>query len=170
MNRCAAIVILIILYTNYNGYTQQNADTVLSLKQCVDIAIANNIQVKQAELQMQTDYITLKQAKDNRLPEVSANANHGINQGRSIDPFTNSYINQNVGFGNYGLSAGLNLFNGGLIKNSIKQNKFGFEASRMDLQQEKEDVTINIILAYLQILNNEDLLQQSKNQFALTQK
>ena len=170
MNRCAAIVMLIILCSKYNGYTQQNADTVLSLKQCVDIAIANNIQVKQTELQMQTDYLTFKQARDNRLPELSANANHGINQGRSIDPFTNSYINQNVGYGNYSLSAGLNLFNGGLIKNSIKQNRFGFEASRMDLQQEKEDVTINIILAYLQILNNEDLLQQSKNQFALTQK
>ena len=170
IKRCAEVVVLIILFTNCNGYTQQNADSILSLKQCVDIAIANNIQVKQTELQMQTDYLTLKQAKDNRLPEVSANANHGINQGRSIDPFTNSYINQNVGYGNYSLSGGLNLFNGGVIKNSIKQNRFGYEASRMDLQQEKENVTLNIILAYLQILNNEDLLQQSKNQFTLTQK
>ncbi len=169
-NRCAIVIILIFLSTIYNGYTQQSADTTLSLKQCVDIAVANNIQVKQSELQMKTDYLTLKQAKDNRLPEISANASHGINQGRSIDPFTNNYINQNVGYGNYSLSGGLNLFNGGSIRNGIKQNRFGFEASRMDLQQEKEAVTINIILAYLQVLNNEDLLQQSKNQFTLTQK
>ncbi len=109
MNRSIAMAILFILCTNYNSFSQENTDTVLSLKQCVDIAIANNLQVKQTELQMQTDYLTLKQSKDNRLPELSANANHGINQGRSIDPFTNSYINQNVGYGNYSLSAGLNL-------------------------------------------------------------
>ena len=94
IKRCAEVVVLIILFTNYNGYTQQNTDSVFSLKQCVDLAIANNIQVKQTELQTQTDNLAFKQAKNNRLPELSANVNHGINQGRSIDPFTNNYINQ----------------------------------------------------------------------------
>lgn len=164
-----AIIITLILWGNFKGYAQQSADTVLSLKQCVDIALKNNLQIKQNELQAQTDYITYKQAKDNRLPQVSANVIHGLNQGRSIDPFSNSYINQNITYGNYNLSGGLTLFNGGQIKNSIRQNLFGFEASKMDLQQIKENIILNIILAYLQIQNNTDLLQQSKNQYALTQ-
>ncbi|MEO6328384.1 MAG: TolC family protein [Ginsengibacter sp.] len=170
MKKCAAIIIGIILLNGRGGYTQQNIDSVLSLKQCVDIALTNNLLVKQNELQTQTDYINLKQARDNRIPQLIANINHGTNQGRSIDPFTNSYANQNITYGNYDLAAGVNLFNGGQIKNSVRRYKFGLEASQMDLQQIKENTTLNIILAYLQILNNEDLVEQSKDQFTLTQK
>lgn len=152
------------------GYAQQNTDSsVLTLQQCVDIAIKNNLLVKQNELQTQTDLINLKQAKDNRIPQMVANIGQGISQGRGIDPLTNSYINQNIGYGNYDLSGGLTLFNGGLLKNTIRQNRFELNASEMDLQQIRENTTLNIILAYLQILNNEDLVQQSKNQFSLTQ-
>jgi outer membrane protein len=170
MKQCATIFISLILLFNSNGYSQTSPDSIYSLKQCVDIALANNLQVKQQELQTQTDRISLGQAKDNRLPQIGANINQGTNQGRSIDPFTNSYINQSVNYGNYSLSGDLNLFSGGLVNNFIKQNKYNTEASNMDLQQLKENVTLNVILAYLQILDNEDLLQQSKNQYELTQK
>ena len=170
MKQGAAIIISLILLSNYNAYAQQNTDTVFSLKQCVDSALANNLLLKQQELQTQTDHINLKQAKDNRLPQLGANINQGTNQGRSIDPFTNAYIDQNVNYGNYSLSTDINLFNGGQVKNSISQYRFGLEASRMDLQQLKENTTLNVILAYLQILDAEDLLQQSKDQYALTQK
>jgi outer membrane protein len=40
----------------------------------------------------------------------------------------------------------------------------------MELQNVKDNLTLNIILAYLQILNNEDQLAQSRNQAALTKK
>lgn len=58
---------------------------------------------------MQNAAINFKQAKDNRLPDLTANLNHGLNQGRSIDPFTNSYVSQNIGYGNYNLSSGITL-------------------------------------------------------------
>lgn len=146
------------------------AQKVFTLKEAVDTAIANNLLVKQTDLQMQNASINYKQAKDNRLPTVFANLNHGLNQGRSIDPFTNSYASQNIGYGNYNLSADLTLFNGFQIKNFIKQNAYGYEASKMELQNVKDNLTLNIILAYLQILNNEDLLAQSRNQVALSKK
>lgn len=160
------IALLIILLT---GYTVR-AQKIFSLQQCVDTAIANNLLVKQSDLQMQNAAINYKQAKDNRLPDVTANLNHGLNQGRSIDPFTNSYVSQNIGYGNYNLSSGITLFNGFQIKNYIKQNSLGYEATKMELQNTKDNLTLNIILAYLQILNNEDLLAQSKNQVVLSKK
>lgn len=159
------ISLLIILFTN-----NVTAQKIFTLKQCVDTAIANNLLVKQSDLQMQNASINYKQAKDNRLPDVAANLNHGLNQGRSIDPFTNSYVSQNITYGNYNLSADLTLFNGLRIKNFIKQNSLGYEASKMELQAVKDNLTLNIILAYLQILNNEDQLAQSRNQVALSKK
>lgn len=162
--RSISFILFILLAGNV--YAQR----VITLKEAVDTAIANNLLVKQTDLQMQNASINYKQAKDNRLPSVFANLNHGLNQGRSIDPFTNSYASQNIGYGNYGLSADLTLYNGSQIKNFIKQNAYGFEASKMELQNVKDNLTLNIILAYLQILNNEDLLAQSRNQVALSKK
>ena len=46
--------------------------------------------VLQSELQAQTAEINWKQAKSNRFPDLNGSIGHGINQGRSIDPFTNS--------------------------------------------------------------------------------
>ena len=86
------------------------------------------------------------------------------------DPFTNSYVSQNIGYGNYNLSSGVTLFNGLQIKNFVKQNSLGYDAAKMELQNTKDNLTLNIILAYLQILNNDDLLEQSKTQVTLSKK
>src|SRR6266516_5262594 len=151
-------ILFFILLTNCKAYTQ-NSDTVLSLKQCVGTAIKNNLKVKQSDLQAQTDYITVKQSKANKLPDGNAYISHGLNQGRSIEPFSNSYINQNVTYGNYTLSSTVVLSNGAQLKNIVKQNELGLAASKMDLQLAKENLTLNVILAYLQVLNNEDLAE-----------
>lgn len=160
------VIALLLILITANKINAQ----VFTLKQCVDSAITNNLQVKQSDLQMQNASINLRQSKQNQIPNLFATLNHGINQGRSIDPFTNSYVNQNIGYGTYDLSSNVILFNGLQIKNIIKRNAFGYEASKMELQTIKDNLTLNIILDYLQILNNEDQLAQSINQSALTKK
>jgi outer membrane protein len=135
-----------------------------SLKQCIDSAITNNLELKQAELQMESSKVDWQQAKANMLPTLNGSIGHGINQGRSIDPFTNDYIDQRYNFASYGLSSGITLFNGLGVQNTIRQNSLIYQASKMDVQQMKDNLTLNIILAYLQVLTNQDLLEQSQSQ------
>lgn len=157
-------ILCLFFITQCKIFAQQSKEPRLTLKQCVEAAIKNNLQVRQSDLQMQGGSVNLNQAKSNLFPDLFANANHGMNQGRSINPFTNSYVNQQLTFGNYSVSSSVVLFNGFQLKNLIKQNALTYEATKMDLQQTKDNVTLNVILAYLQILNNEEQLQQSKNQ------
>lgn len=144
------------------GQDRGTTGTPLTLGQSVSTALANNFEVKQSELQSESASIVLKQSRRDLLPAVSGSVGHGLNQGRSIDPFTNSYIDQNVGFANYSLGGSVTLFNGLLLQNSIRQNALAFEASKMEQQNAKERLTLDVILAYLQILSNEDLLSQAK--------
>lgn len=140
-----------------------------TLQQCIDSALARNLQIKQRSLQVEAAKVNYSQARSNRLPAVSAGVDHGIQQGRSIDPFTNGYVNQQINYAGYSAGGGLTLFNGLSLKNNIKQNAYAAGAAHMDQQGEKEVVTLNIILAYLQVLNNEDLAAISKAQVAVTQ-
>lgn len=143
--------------------------TALTLQNCVETAISNNLNVKQSELAAQRAGIGYNQSKTNLLPNLSGNIQQGLNQGRSIDPFTNAYINQQVNATSYSLGGSVVLFNGFALWNTIKQNLLAFQASKLELQQQKDNLTLNVILAYLQILNNEELLNQSKNQALVSQ-
>src|SRR6185295_17162861 len=129
----------------------QDSDS-LTLQQCIQTAIKNNLDVRQSELQMQTAEVFSAQARSNLLPAIFGNATHGINQGRSIDPYTNTYINQQVNFATYGVNGSVVLFNGFGLINSAKQNSLAYDASKMDFQQAKDNLTINVIVAYLQVL------------------
>lgn len=162
----AAIGLLAVL--TIPAKAQQEPGGSLTLRESIEMAVRNNPNVKQVELAMQTAQMTLRQARSNMLPDISGSVGHGINQGRNIDPFTNTYINQQVNFANYGLNAGVMLFNGLQFLNNIKAQTLNYDASKMELQQARDNITLQVILAYLQILNNEDQLTLARAQYELT--
>ncbi|KAA9040896.1 TolC family protein [Ginsengibacter hankyongi] len=146
------------------------AQSKLTLRQAIEMGIANNIDVNKADLSSQQAHITMQQSKLSMLPNVNASANYGINSGRTNDPITNAFINQNINSSNYGITANVTLFNGLALQNDIKSNALAYEASKMELQQSKDNLTINIILAYLNVLSAEDLLQNARLQEEATRR
>jgi outer membrane protein len=146
------------------------AQNKLTLQQAIETGIKNNLDVLQSDLLMQKADIAFNQSKESMLPNLNASADHGYNYGRSIDPFSNAFINQKVGFASYGASSNIVLFHGLSLQNQLKSNRLGYAASKLELQQAKDNLTINIILAYLQVLSAKDVLNQSQEQVLVTQK
>ena len=153
-----------------DGRSQSITGRPLSLQECVQTAIENNLDVKQSGLSMERASITMRQSKANLLPNVGGEINHTLNQGRSIDLSTNSYVNQQQTSGSYALSGNVTLFNGLRLLNTLKSSQYAYEASKMELQTNKDQLMLNVILSYLQILTNTDLLQQAQKQAEVTQK
>jgi outer membrane protein len=79
-------------------------------------------------------------------------------------------VNQQNTTGNYSLNSNVTLFNGLRLLNTLKGSQYAYEASKMELQQNKDQLMLNVILAYLQILTNADLLQQAQKQAEVTRK
>lgn len=161
MKRCLLVSVCIFLGAHLVK-AQENKGGMLTLRQCVETGIANNIDVLRAGFTAEADKVDWNQSRLDLYPNLNASVNHGIQQGRSIDPFTNSFVNQTVKYAGYNVSSGVILFNGFALRNNIKQEKFAYEASKMDLQQQKDNITIRIILAYLDVLTNEDLLSLAR--------
>jgi outer membrane protein len=158
------------MITYMDGRGQSITGRPLSLQECVQTAIENNLDVKQTDLSMERASVTLRQSKANLLPNVGGEINHTLNQGRSIDLSTNSYVNQQQTSGSYSLSGNVTLFNGLRLLNTLKSSQYAYEASKMELQTSKDQLMLNVILAYLQILSSTDLLQQAHKQAEITQK
>lgn len=156
---------LLCVAISINAAAQNNQ---LTLQQTVETAFANNPVVKQNEFLLQTAGVNLNQSKTNIIPRLNGNINHYLNQGRSIDPANNGYINQSNGTANYSLSSDVTLFNGFLLMNNLKKNQYAFEASKMDWQQSKDKLMLDVVLAYLQMLTNTDLLEQARRQSDVT--
>lgn len=148
---------------------QATAQRTYTLQECIDSALAKNIPVKRAELGSEASRVALNQSRMNLLPDLNANVNHSHNTGRSIDPFTNAYVNQRVNAANYSVGSGVILFNGLSLQNSIRQNATAYEASRFEYQQAKNNLIIDVIAAYLQVLSSEDQVRLTISQMENSQ-
>jgi len=155
---------LVCFFSLATGFGQ----TRYSLKQCVDLALQNNLQVQQTALQVENNAVALHQSRTNLLPNLNGNLGFGFNQGRNLDPITNVYINQELLSSGLSLNSNLVVFNGMRLQNLILQNKYNHEASKLDLQQTKDNLALNVILTYLQVLSSEDQLEMGKSQLSVT--
>ena len=161
---CKLLLFLSILWSS-TAFAQT-----YTLQQCIDTALANNIPVQQTALDADAAAINWRQSKLDLLPYVNADIFHGLYQGRSIDPATNGYVNQNLGSANYQLNSGVVLFSGGTLRNTIRQNRAAFAASQAGYQQARDNLVLDVIIAYLQVLNMEDQLAFANAQAEVSRK
>src|ERR1700744_2723552 len=141
-----------------NDQSQQDSiGATLSLPQAVAIAIRNNLLVEQADLNAQVYKIGYDQSWEYMLPTISGNGGQQINFGRTINSSTsNSFVTSQFSTGNAGVSAGLVLFHGLEYQNNMRAQRYAWNASKMDLQQQKDNITLNVLLSYLQVLSSRD--------------
>ena len=141
---------------------------VWTFQQCLDTAIQRNISLNQSRLNIDLGLITLEQSKANRFPNLSASARDGVSFGRSVNPTTNQYVERTTNSSSFGVSTGVDLFNGFQISRTILQNKMNLDAVKTDVENVRNQVTLNITTAYLQLLFQYETLKAAKNQAEAT--
>lgn len=144
------------------------AQEVLTLKQCIETAIENNINVQQMNNTADRGEINKKQAKLDQLPDLNGIVSPGVSMGRSIDPFSNNYTDQKINSTSFGLSSGVVLFNGLSMQSSVKQTTAAFKSAQAGIQQQMDNIKISVILAYLQALSFKEQLSQASKQYQLS--
>jgi outer membrane protein len=151
-----------LLSTNVNAQK-------FTLKQCIDYAWSNNLDIKQSMLNNTSSLIDVKASKANLLPTLSASAGQNYQFGRTVDRFTNTFIDQTIRSNNFGLNAGIMLFNGFQNLNTIKQRKFTQEASEENIQYTKNLIALNISSSFLQVIQAMESINNGQLQINSTQ-
>lgn len=140
-----------------------------TLERCILHAFKSNLSVLQTAAQLDNAAADLLQTRMNRVPTLNANSNIGINSGRVIDPFTNTFEERSIESNQIGAQAGVPIFSGLQIHNSIKANKMAFMASQQDLEVTRNNIALSISNLYLQALLAQQLLEVAESQLDITQ-
>jgi len=141
---------------------------VWTLEDCISHALENNIQIKQQQLSTAVSKLQYNQSIAALFPSINASATHVYNNGQTVDMYTNSFATQTVQSNNFYLSGNVVLFSGLQLLNGLKQKQLDFLASKYDLEKMKNDISLTIATAYLQILYNSELLETSKSQYEIS--
>lgn len=150
-----------------SGAQQQDSASVKAwdLKECIDYALSNNLTLARGENNVKLSEIDYRQSLYSTLPSVNAGAQYGWNWGRSLNPVTYEYTNQELNSINPFLNGQVNVFNGLRTQYTIKQNQHALLASEQDLLKTKNDVMLNITTFYLNVILNKEQLANARFQF-----
>ncbi|WP_276495893.1 TolC family protein [Pontibacter litorisediminis] len=141
-----------------------SGDGIWTLQEAVEYAKVHNLQVRQSNLQRKVNEIDYRQSQFNRLPILNANGSYFFNTGSFQDPVTFSVQTQEAQTGNFSANASVPLFQGFSLTNQIKQNRLELEASQQDVLSAQNDITIQIVTSYLNILFSDELIKTSELQ------
>ncbi|WP_461095052.1 TolC family protein [Spirosoma gilvum] len=150
--------------TASTGAAKTDTLPVLNLPQCIEIALKNNITVRQGQLQVQNSNLLLKQSKYNQLPTINGFASQGFSAGRNINPGTNQFTDVAVRSNNFQLSGSMPIFQGYQLRNLIRQNQTIVQATEKELAATENNVILNVIQQYLNVLTGAEQLNVARRQ------
>ncbi len=144
------------------------AQKVYTLEECIQLALDNNIMIKQSHLQVEDAAISQLQGRLDLLPSLNAGSSHSIGWGRALDMATYEYVDKKTQSTYFNVSSDLTLFSGFQKLNSIKQRRADYLAAKYSADKIQNDVSLTVAAAYLQILFSRELLNNAHQQAEVT--
>ncbi|WP_288708015.1 TolC family protein [uncultured Alistipes sp.] len=159
------IISLILLFTFcvLTGFSQE-----WTLEQCINYAIEHNLDAQTMKNRIKESKIKLCNSRNNRLPNLNAGLEPSIYFGRGPGR-TGSYQDNTQLNTSFNVVAILPIFSGFSIKHDIQGREFELQASLQDLEEVRENISMNVLALYMQVIMCKELLQVAKDQVQLSQ-
>lgn len=139
--------------------------------------MANNISVRQADVQAKLSELSYRQSRLSQLPNASFGLSGSVNSGNNQDPVTFSRVTETYLAAGMQLQSSADIFNFYSKRNTIAANQWEMMAARANVDKIKNDIALSVANAYLQVLlaqEQEKIIsvqyQQTANQLDMTSK
>ncbi len=164
--RCKLTLLLVIIASAAGA---QQVGQQYTLQQCIDMALQNNINVKQRELSLTSAQADKLQSKLAALPSLNAQVTNNYNTGFAINPITNT-TQRDVTFrsNNFGVNSSMTLFNGFQTVNNIRLQQSNTKAVELDVVAAKNNLALQVANAFMQVLLNSEIVEARTLQLAAT--
>ncbi len=163
-----AFVAFFSLLTSVSNRVYSQDTVKIGLRQAIDSALANNLQVRQAIYQSEISEENFKQSRFELFPSLNASASASRQFGLFFDQTSGTVVHEaDQVDGNIGTT--IPLFQGFALRNRILQNKYLLQADKSNAEKIKNDLLLAVINTYLQALANRDLVTAGEQQLTLSQ-
>lgn len=168
--------IFIIAAVTTSFCMEANAQQPWTLRDCIDHALAHNVDVLRAEVSASQSRVEVSTARWARLPNLDANANQSFSWGRTqtavkdadTGDYTTKYVDAGSRGSNLSISTFIPILTGGELPHQYALSKLNFQAALADLEKAREDVSVNVTSAFLQVLYDRELLRVAEKQAQLS--
>jgi outer membrane protein len=144
-------------------------NNVWSLKDCINQALQKNIALNQFALSNEVNRVNYEQAKANLYPNLNLGDVHTFNFGTGANRQGDqnrsaSGVPANVSYNNLSLNSNVTVYNGLRLNNLIKEYKMTYDAGALDVEKNKNDLLLNVVAAYMQVLFQYDAVEIGRSQ------
>src|ERR1700761_1003679 len=154
---------IILLTAVFTAHAQE----VITLQKAVELTLERNLTIKQSQITEALGAEDVRKAKYTQLPSLTLNPQGSYNFGRSPNLTTYSYTSQSFLYVNGQASVGVTLFQGGQLRNQVLENKLILDADKTSTEKVKNDLVLNVVVDYMQILTNQDLVTAANEQLGI---
>lgn len=160
--------LLTITFLIFSFSTVSNAQEIWDWQKCIEYALQNNIQLQQSDLNVQLGETTVQSNKMNYSPNINASSNYNLRIGNNYNFFTGAYERQTVHYNDFGLNLSQPILDL-VTPNNVKKSKLDLQALKLDQETLKNNIQLQILTAFLNIMNANEQHQQAINQKQTTQ-
>ena len=160
------LIVLAVLCLSMSSFSQEK---IWTLQECVSHALEYNITIKQAENSLLTSDQDIIAAKGQFLPSLSASTSQGLSLGTSLVA-QGIFANRTSNSTNVGLSVSQTVFNGFRNLNNKKSALLNRETNGLELNRIKDDISLNVVNAYLNVLFNKENLETAQARILFSEK
>ena len=146
-----------------------SAQQLLSLQECAELLTKNNLTFRDGQLQAEAAQVQWRQAKSQQLPQLGVNVSQSVNLGRSIDRFTNAYIDQLYNSSYVGAGLDETIFQGFRVQNEIRQSRLLKESSLENSAAVRDAQLLLMVRAYVQVLATKALHESAQQQVSTSE-
>ncbi len=142
-----------------------NAQDNWSLEKCIKYAWDNNLQIQQQNISIERSRNSLLQSQLSFIPNINASIGENMSWGRSVDMNNLEVIHKFSNSTSASIGASINLLDGLSKYNNIRGGKTDVALSLQEVEKLKNEISISITKAYLQVLLSKQILITSEENF-----
>jgi len=138
------------------------------LRECINYAVDNNVDLRQQALDVENSKINLSTSKNSRLPNLNASVGQSFSFGQSQNYATGTYQSNNAAGTDFRIGTSIPIFTGFKIPNQIKADEFSLKAATEGLNKAKENLELQVVSSYLEVLLRKEILKANQEQVELS--
>ncbi len=147
----------------------QDPTQVLTLDECIEIALENNLDIKRAQNTTISAKANMVQSIANVLPDLNAGLSQDIYNGYTFDQTAQKGVTATTYQTSPNIRSSVNLFNGFSNVNGYKRRTNEFDAAEEAVEASKVLVKASVLSAYLNVILDKENIKISDQRVTLLQ-